>query len=72
MKILSPLRKFGSNVRALRRSLNLSQEDLADLSGLDRSYLGSVERGERNLSLINLIKIANALGVSAGELLKDV
>ncbi|RUO58671.1 helix-turn-helix domain-containing protein [Pseudidiomarina marina] len=72
MKNFSILQTFGSNIRSLRRAQNMSQEDLADRSGLDRSYLGSVERGERNISLINILKIANALGISAKELFNDV
>lgn len=60
--------KFGSRVRAIRKSLGISQEALADLSELDRSYIGGVERGERNISLGNIEKIANALGVEIKEL----
>ncbi|PID50432.1 MAG: transcriptional regulator [Proteobacteria bacterium] len=59
---------FGSRVRAIRKSLGISQEALADLSELDRSYIGGVERGERNISLGNIEKIANALGVEIKEL----
>lgn len=62
---------FGSRVRALRMEKKLSQEDLGDLTGLDRTYIGSVERGERNVSLINIYKFADGLGVSVAELLSD-
>lgn len=59
---------FGERVRELRKKKKLSQEALALICGLDRSYVGGVERGERNISLINIHKIAEALGVDAKEL----
>jgi len=59
---------FGERVRALRKQKGLSQESLALACGLDRTYIGGVERGERNLSLLNIYKIAGALGVEAKEL----
>ena len=59
---------FGERVRELRKQKELSQESLALLCGLDRTYIGGVERGERNISLLNIQKIAVALGVSAREL----
>ncbi|GAW87643.1 conserved hypothetical protein [Bathymodiolus platifrons methanotrophic gill symbiont] len=52
---------FGENVRYFRNSKGISQEILADMSGLHRTYIGAVERGERNITLINAEKIANAL-----------
>lgn len=55
--------EFGKRLRELRQKANLSQEELAHLAGLDRSYIGGVERGERNVSLINIHKIAQALRV---------
>ena len=57
------LRAFGGRVRAARIARGWSQEDLADIAGLDRTYVGSVERGERNLALLNINKLALALGV---------
>lgn len=60
---------FGERVRALRQSRGLSQEALALAAGLDRTYIGGVERGERNISLINIQKIAYALEVSPADLL---
>lgn len=58
---------FGQRVRDLRIGKGLSQEGLAEKCELDRSYIGGVERGERNVSLINIVKIAEALGVSPRE-----
>ena len=60
--------QFGKRVRELRKVKNLSQEALALSSDLDRTYIGSVERGERNISLVNIHRIAKALGVPAKEL----
>ena len=56
---------FGKKVKILRKQKGLSQEALALLCDLDRSYIGGVERGERNISLINIYKIAEALNISA-------
>lgn len=60
--------EFGKRVRALRGELGLSQEKFAAECGLDRTYLGGVERGERNIALRNIAKIAEALGVSISDL----
>jgi transcriptional regulator with XRE-family HTH domain len=60
--------EFGQRVREARRKMGLSQEDLALACELDRSYIGSVERGERNISLVNIHKIAAALRVPIKEL----
>lgn len=62
---------FGKNVQKLRTEQNISQEKLAEKAHLHRTYIGMVERAERNITLINMQKIANALGVEIGELLKD-
>lgn len=67
----SSLQRFGARVRELRRAKGLTQEDLADASGLDRSYVGSLERGERNVSLRNIEKIAKALGVPVARLFRS-
>lgn len=56
-------------MRELRHSQDISQEGLADRSGLHRTYVGGIERGERNVSFGNLLKLANALGVKPSELL---
>ena len=57
-------KSFGNRVRDLRLKQGLSQEVLAQKSGLHRTYIGGVERGERNISLVNIQKIANALNLS--------
>jgi transcriptional regulator with XRE-family HTH domain len=59
---------FGRRVRELRKQAHLSQEQLADLAGIHWTYLGGIERGTRNPSLVNIGKIANALGVPAADL----
>lgn len=66
------LQRFGASVRAERERLGMSQEDLADRAGLHRTYLGGVERGERNLGLLNVVRIAKALGLPASALLADI
>jgi transcriptional regulator with XRE-family HTH domain len=58
------------NLRRLREGLGLSQEALADRASLHRTYVGSVERGERNISIDNIERLAHALGVSAASLLE--
>ena len=61
-------KRFGARLRALRKARKMSQEKVALASDLDRSYLGRIERGEINVSLVNIERIAGALGVEAGEL----
>lgn len=63
------LQAFGKHLRNLRTQKNLSQEKLAHLADLDRTYISAVERGKRNISLLNIIRIADALGVSPATLL---
>lgn len=65
-------RQFGHLVRELRLEQGLSQEDLALGAQIDRSYLGSVERGERNIALDNIYRIADALGVDVRDLFRPV
>jgi transcriptional regulator with XRE-family HTH domain len=62
---------FAENVRRARRLRNLSQERLAELAGLHRTYVGSVERGERNISIDNIEALALALKMSCAELLAE-
>ena len=59
---------FGARVRQLRTERGWSQEGLADRAGLHRTYIGSIERGEQNISLENIEKLAATLGVSLAEL----
>ena len=61
-------RRFGDRVRSLRKEIGISQEELALISGLDRTYIGGVERGERNVSLVNIHKLATALNVLVRDL----
>ena len=60
---------IGAEIRTIRRNKGLSQEALADKANIDRSYLGGIERGEHNLAIINLLKIAAALNVKPSSLL---
>ena len=62
------LEQFGRRVRDLRQQQGLSQEELAYRAGIDRSYLGGVERGERNVALQNILRIASGLGVDPSVL----
>lgn len=62
---------FGLRLRKCRLKIHLSQEELAELTGLHRTYIGSAERGERNISILNVYKIAEALNVSIETLLID-
>jgi transcriptional regulator with XRE-family HTH domain len=57
------LRLFGERLRQIRTERNLSQERLAELAGLDRNYIGQIERAERNVALVNIIRIAKALEI---------
>ena len=61
--------EVGFNIRKIREELDLSQEKLADMAGLHRAYIGQIERGEKNIGLKNLEKIAKALKVSIKVLL---
>jgi ribosome-binding protein aMBF1 (putative translation factor) len=61
--------RFGQRLRAVRQEKGVSQEKLADLAGLHRTYVSSVERGQRNISLLNIERLASALGVKLVDLM---
>jgi transcriptional regulator with XRE-family HTH domain len=65
------LKAFGERVREIRAQKGLSQEELARLAKIDRTYIGGIERGERNLGIKNVHRIADALGVPAADLFRD-
>jgi transcriptional regulator with XRE-family HTH domain len=72
-KVKSPaLIVFGEAIRHRRKALGYSQEAFGDACGIDRSYMGGIERGEHNLALINILKIIDALGVQPSEFFKDM
>ena len=66
------LRLIGNNIRFIRESQGFTQESLASKAGLDRAYYGGIERGERNVSAINLVRIALALQVDVGLLFPSI
>lgn len=68
MKDRSPKEIFAENIRRIRKSIGLSQEELADRAGLHRTYISSIERHERNVSLENIFILAKALGVEPADL----
>ncbi|MDM9385786.1 helix-turn-helix transcriptional regulator [Chlorogloeopsis sp. ULAP01] len=66
------LKKFGERVRDERLKQGLSQEELAEKASLHRTYIGMIERAEKNITLINIAKIAKALEMNVDELLKGI
>jgi transcriptional regulator with XRE-family HTH domain len=64
--------RLGNAVRRRRNRLRVSQEEFADWCGLDRTYVGGIERGERNVSVVNIEKIAKAFKISISELFRSV
>ncbi|MCS3396914.1 MULTISPECIES: helix-turn-helix domain-containing protein [pseudomallei group] len=60
---------LGRAIRAVRKEKRISQEELADIAGLDRSHMGRIERGERNVSFLNLVRVAHALDCKLSEIL---
>lgn len=66
------LEKFGEKVREKRLRLGLSQEQLASRAGVHRTYIGMIERAEKNITLENIKKIANALSISISDLTIDL
>jgi transcriptional regulator with XRE-family HTH domain len=65
---IQTLALLGQQIRRLREDKNLSQEEFACLADIDRAYYGGIERGERNVAALNLVKIADALNVEVGNL----
>jgi len=63
---------FGQQVREHRARLGISQEELANRAGLHRTYVGGIERGERNPTLVNIAKLARVLGTTPAELLAEL
>jgi len=63
------LLKIGDNIRAIRKQRGYSQEEFADIAGFSRSYYTEIETGKRNISLLNLIKIMEALNVNPNEII---
>jgi transcriptional regulator with XRE-family HTH domain len=66
------LLRFGERLRTLRKKRGFSQEAFASLCGLDRTYIGGIERGERNVALRNIEVIAQTLGLSVSELMRGL
>jgi transcriptional regulator with XRE-family HTH domain len=66
------LKRFGETLREHRQRAGLSQEKLAAKAGIDRTYVGGAERGERNVALVNIVRLAEALGTTPAELLRRV
>lgn len=67
-----PRRLFGCKIRELREQAKLSQEALAAVCGLHRNYVGGIERGERNVGLLNIVALAHGLGVDPSDLLEGI
>lgn len=65
---MTPRKQFGKRVRELRKAQGLSQEAFADAAGLHRTYIGAIERGEQNVSLDNIHKLAKALRIKISSL----
>ena len=72
MRDRDPLILFGKRLRELRLERNLSQERLAELAELHRNYVGGIERGERNVSLVNIVKLARGLNVRPVKLMEPI
>ncbi len=65
------VRFFGLRVRYFRKLLGISQDDLAEKAGMHRTYIGAIERGERNVSLLNILRLVDALEISTKELFNE-
>ena len=71
MRRATVLARFGKTLRELRTERGLSQDELAARAGLDRNYIGMIERGERNPAIVNVVKIAEALDVPPSEMFRS-
>jgi DNA-binding XRE family transcriptional regulator len=69
--VIREIREFGQNVRRIRKERGLSQAELAELSGLHRTYISSVERGARNPTVLTILVLCRALQVEPGDLFAD-
>jgi transcriptional regulator with XRE-family HTH domain len=68
----NPLQQFGNNIKTLRVERGFSQEKLAEVADFDRTYISLIERGKRNLSLLNICRFAKALGVKPFQLIENL
>ena len=66
------LSRLGQRIRALRMERGFSQEEFAELAGLHRTYIGGIERGERNVGFVNLLALSKALGISLSQLVEGI
>ena len=66
------LEKLGQRIREVRLDRSLSQEELADKSGVHRTYVGMIERGEKNITVLSLLKVSGALGIDISDLLDGI
>ncbi|MFN9791127.1 MAG: helix-turn-helix domain-containing protein [Holosporales bacterium] len=62
--------RFGQKIRQLRHEKSLSQEELADLAGVHRTYIGMIERGEKNVTIVTMLRLSEALGLRVSDLTK--
>ena len=70
MAVSEHSKAFGETVREQRKARGLSQEDFGELAGVHRTYVGMVERGEKNITLSNIVKVSHALGLAPSEILR--
>ena len=67
----SPTVKFGKRIKKLRNARSISQEKLAELASVHRTYIGMIERGEKNITMLSMLKLANALEITLSDLFED-